>query len=333
MKKRKREDIDESLYNEKSLALLNIRDLRDLGRKLGVPSPTTKNKQELVGYILKIVYGEVEAERSVYGRPNTREFDINKCLSKIKRNSVMKPEDFWLENDDVIFESKVAAPTEDFDLSGQIEQRVFVEEDGKNYLRIHAFVETEHDIEVTNEFVKKFSLEIYDVVEVILNGDSFRIISINGVKVERRFESVTIEEDQIKGGTTNIFHHSTKEEIEKIILELDEHCKNINLQLMIFSQQNYENDNIKQVAFNENEGASICYKKLMHFVALCEKVALETEEFVMVIDDAEVVDRLLSSLDDDVQERIKKHLHDSISNIVSLGNVLCVYYLDKEITY
>ena len=37
--------IDENLYNEKSLYLLNIKELRDLGRKIGVPAPATlKNK-------------------------------------------------------------------------------------------------------------------------------------------------------------------------------------------------------------------------------------------------------------------------------------------------
>ena len=70
-------EIDENLYNEKTLFLLNIRELRDIGRKFGVPSPTTMKKQELVDYILKIVYGEVQTEtRSACGRPNVREFDI-----------------------------------------------------------------------------------------------------------------------------------------------------------------------------------------------------------------------------------------------------------------
>ena len=75
MKKEKK--IDENLYNEKSLYLLNIKELRDLGRKIGVPAPATLKKQDLVDYILKIVYGEVDTpKRSSFGRPNVREVDM-----------------------------------------------------------------------------------------------------------------------------------------------------------------------------------------------------------------------------------------------------------------
>ena len=75
-------------FYEKSLYLLNIRELRDIGRKFGVPSPTTMKKKELVDYILKIVYGEIEPPiRNACGRPNSREFDMNKYVDKIKKNT------------------------------------------------------------------------------------------------------------------------------------------------------------------------------------------------------------------------------------------------------
>ena len=86
MKTEKR--IDENLYNEKSLYLLNIKELRDLGRKIGVPAPATLKKQDLVDYILKIVYGEIDApKRSSYGRPNVREVDMNQYLTKIMKKT------------------------------------------------------------------------------------------------------------------------------------------------------------------------------------------------------------------------------------------------------
>jgi len=78
--------IDQMLYNSKSLGLLNIRELRDMGRKFGVPSPTTLKKDKLIEYILKIVYGEVATpSRSNYGRPSTRDFDMPKYIEKIKK--------------------------------------------------------------------------------------------------------------------------------------------------------------------------------------------------------------------------------------------------------
>ena len=84
----------ENLYNERNLFLLNIRELRDIGRKLGVVSPTTMKKEVLVDSILKIIYGEVKTEvRSAYGRPSVREFDINHYLEKIKKRSQLSPDD------------------------------------------------------------------------------------------------------------------------------------------------------------------------------------------------------------------------------------------------
>ena len=88
MKKEKK--IDENLYNEKSLYLLNIKELRDLGRKIGVPAPATLKKQDLVDYILKIVYGEIDApKRSSFGRPNVREVDMEHYLAKIKKKNLI----------------------------------------------------------------------------------------------------------------------------------------------------------------------------------------------------------------------------------------------------
>ena len=109
----KNANVDKSLYNEKSLYLLNIKELRDIGRKLCVPSPTTLKKQELIDYILKVVYGEIKPPaRSNYGRPNVREFEMDKYLEKIKRNSDLTDELLKVKLDDeyLIGALKVAAP-------------------------------------------------------------------------------------------------------------------------------------------------------------------------------------------------------------------------------
>ena len=51
---KKEKVLDKNLYNEQNLNLLNIRELRLIGRKLGVPAPATLKKQALVEYILKV---------------------------------------------------------------------------------------------------------------------------------------------------------------------------------------------------------------------------------------------------------------------------------------
>ena len=331
MGKQNKKDIEKVLYNERSLSLLNIRELRDMGRKFGVPSPTTKTKQELVEYILKIVYGEAKASESVYGRPHVREFDINKYIDKIQRKSVIEPSSLRLVINDSVYMSKVSEPAVDYDVGETIEQRVFVEEDGKYYLRIHAFVATENDIEVPENFVKKYKLENLDMVEIMFLGEAMKIVSINGVKVEHKFDELNLDGEKIKGGTSNIFHYSTKEEIDKEIKKLTNYCTNIKAKVYLFSTENCAD--ATTVVFDEKDNGSTVYKKLMQFVGLCEKQSFELEEFVMIIDRADLIDEQISSLEKDVVERIKKHLQETIQNIISAGNVLQVYYLDKEFTY
>jgi len=45
-------------FNEEELYKLNIHELRDIARDIGVSSPTTKKKEELIQKTLAIVYGE-----------------------------------------------------------------------------------------------------------------------------------------------------------------------------------------------------------------------------------------------------------------------------------
>ena len=57
-------------------------------------------------------------------------------------------------------------------------QRIFVEEENKNYLRQYGFIKSEGDIEISDDIKHKYQLENFDVVEVIISGKIFKIISI-----------------------------------------------------------------------------------------------------------------------------------------------------------
>ena len=331
---KKKEEVNKNLYNENSLSLLNIKDLRDMGRKIGVPSPTTKTKQELVDYILKIVYGEVEAPaRSVYGRPSVREFDMGKYLKKIEKNSVINPENFKLVLNGAGFESTLSSKPSAYDVGELIEQRVFVETEDGLFLRVHAFVETEDDLKVSKELAKRFGLENLDMVEIVLNHETFKIISVNGVKIETKIEGFEIKSQKVKGGSSHIFHFSTKEERKEEIKKIEQQCEENKVKLIVFSSQSDLNGKTQQVNFAEAETGSALYKKFMYFVALCEKTSLDGEEFVMLVDEAEKIDEAVESFEFDVSERIKKHLQETVQKIVSFGNVALMFKLEKVVTY
>lgn len=320
--------IDENLYNEKSLYLLNIRELRDLGRKIGVPAPATLKKHDLIDYILKIVYGQVDAPiRNSFGRPNVREVDINGYLEKIRRKSDVYDEVLSASFDDIDTIFKVASPDESSQ-TGVVEQRIFVEEENKYYLREYAFVKSEKDSEVSTEIKDKYNLENFDVVEIISSGKSFKIVSINGKVIN---DTKKLSED--KFGKKQVFHYSTKEEIKndiesQIQLALDEKAK-----VVVFSEQDYSKFDKTYVNVDKTQTTEKAYKQFMSFVNLCEKFVYDGENLVIITDESDYIESVINSFDSEVSSRIKKHLQTRINDFLALGNALLVYKLDEEVMY
>ena len=324
MKTEKR--IDENLYNEKSLYLLNIKELRDLGRKIGVPAPATLKKQDLVDYILKIVYGEIDApKRSSYGRPNVRDVDMNQYLTKIMKKTDVNDELINASFDDIESIFKVASPDESSKI-GKVEQKTFVEEDGKYYLREFAFVGTDRDNEVSFEQKNKFGLENFDIVEVIEGGKSFKIISING-KIVNQITNETNE----NMGKKQVFHYSTKEEIREEMLKSIR--ENQEMKVIVYSSDDYAGENVTYIKTDKTQETEIAYKQFMNFVNLCEKCVFEGENIVVITDESNFIENVIESFGDDSANRIKKHLHTRINDILALGNALLVYKKDTVAIY
>lgn len=324
MKTEKR--IDENLYNEKSLYLLNIKELRDLGRKIGVPAPATLKKQDLVDYILKIVYGEIDApKRSSYGRPNVRDVDMNQYLTKIMKKTDVNDELINASFDDIESIFKVASPDESSKI-GKVEQKTFVEENGKYYLREFAFVATDKDNEVSLEQKNKFALEEFDIVEVIEGGKSFKIISING-KVVNQITNETNE----NMGKKQVFHYSTKEEIREEILKSIR--ENQEMKVIVYSSDDFASENVTYIKTDKAQETEIAYKQFMNFVNLCEKCVFDGENIVVITDESDFIESVIESLDEDVANRIKKHLYTRINDLLALGNALLVYKKDTIAIY
>lgn len=83
--------IDKNLeFNDVELSKLNIHELRDLAREIGVISPTLKSKGELINSILSIIYGEVNVEvrKSGAGRPVRTKTKPSKLLFKIDEENL-----------------------------------------------------------------------------------------------------------------------------------------------------------------------------------------------------------------------------------------------------
>lgn len=325
---KKERKIDENLYNERSLYLLNIRELRDLGRKIGVPAPATLKKQDLVDYILKIVYGEVDAPaRNSYGRPSVREVDINQYLTKIMKKTDINDELIGASFDDIDSIFKVASP-DDSSKTGEIAQRIFVEDDDGLFLREFAFVESKNDIAVSKSIKEKYNLENLDVVEAILSGKSFKIVSING--------KLITNPKQLKNenlGKKQVFHFCTKDEIKDDILKQIEEAKTENLLVVVYSEDETHASGVEFVKVHKNISKQQAYKEFMALVNLCEKFVFEGENIMLITDESSFVEDVVESFDEDVSNRIKKHLQAKIDEFTELGNALLVYKQDAEVIY
>ncbi len=322
----------DNIYNKQSLSLLNIRDLRDMGRSLGVPSPTTKSKEELIDFILKIIYGEIESSaRTNRGRPNTRQFNMEKYVAEIEKRTIMTPSMLAEASEDFNFSLKLAAPKNMSET--QIKQSVFVEEDDGAYLRKHAFVKSEDDTPVSKEIQNKYGLENFDVVEFYEHLEMFKIVSINGKKVDGKLDGFSVMGHEFVCGGTQVFHLSTKEEIKNQIRQISDDCHQKGINAMILSANSCKYDNALHICFDENADASQIYKNVMQFVSKAEEFMYQNESVVAIIDDIEKIEYAIKTFDEEVKERIKKHLQSKKEQFAKLGNVLLVFRVETPVIY
>lgn len=325
---------DKLLFNERSLSVLSIKDLRDIGRKFGISSPTTMKKKELVDKILKIVYGEIAVPiRNTSGRPSVREFDINKYIERIKSKS-----SYGDELKDIKFGSEfgaymVSSPTEKYHSDDNILIRTFYADGEKLFLREKEFISSPDDIEISKSTAEKFGLENFDVVEIIKNENLFKIISINGEKVANKFDGLQVDGEAIQKGKYKDFYLRTKEEIDDSILSLIKNATASNVDVVTFSTKNYAEFGAESVVYAENEDEKSIYKKLIYLTNLCEKRLYESLDIIVIIDDMFFIEDFIQDLEEDVRERLKKYIISAKDKLLELENAICAFKIIDEVTY
>jgi len=331
-------NIDKNLYNEKSLYLLNIRELRDIGRKFCVPSPTTMKKRDLVDYILKVVYGEINPPiRNSCGRPSSREFNMSKYIDKINKNKDLTEQlkevrlDFD-EIEDSKFVLKVAAPKNQTYI-GEIVQRVVFMDEKSCQLRVRQFVESDDDISIDLAQAKVLKLENFDVVETVITSGGIKIISVNGKRLFKSIEPFEVCNENIAAGSRKVFHLRTKEKIKENIQKIKTACKEQQLKLVTFGTEDILEETEDSFIIQQSDSDSKKYKKFMMFVEYCKHLVYENKDFVVLIQEKTDVQHLIESLDLDVSQRAKQHLNEDVKNLVKLGNILLTFNLVHSVIY
>lgn len=340
----KKNMFEQSLFSEQSLYLLTLKELRIMGRNFGVPSPTTKNKKELVDYILGVVYGKVKVPvRNVYGRkPLGGGIDMDSCIEKLRKNSQLSDEFKSFSMTDENYSSfpasdnlgygKVSSPSGDYDTEDVLETRIYCLSNNKHKLKLKAFIDSPDDIEISESFAKKFNLENQDVVEISLRGNLIKLLSVNGIKKEDKFGELSVSGQQLTSAFSQVFYLRTKEEIKVEIKNLISSCAKSDLKAAIFSDSEYD-AGVIGVKYEETEDKTRIYKKLMNFAGLCEEAVLSGEDVVIIFEDEEWLKNVFSEFDTDVFMRLEKNLKEIFTKIIRLGNVLIAFNTLEECVY
>lgn len=325
--------IDENIYNEQSLSLLNLTELRSMARALGVDAPTLLNKTELIKQILDLVYGKYEKKsHKNSGRPSKADFDLERSVQKIRERSLSRNRALRAGIGEFdLGRAKVASPDEDINYfdTHLVETRIVKVRGSKYFISRYGFVDSADDRLLSGELAKRLQLEDMDIVEVVFEGDLFRIITKNGIKVAEDLQEFNIAGESIKGGQKKFFYLSTKEEVKREINKIIDKCAESGTKVYIFSEGDYSGRGVECVKCAEHGDSSVFYKQFHSFLEKCGQSIVNNELFVLLVEDMPQVEKIIGRLDSDIAERIKVHIQNVFTGFAKLGNMIITFRLEE----
>ena len=194
----------EGLYN------LNIHELRKLGSQVGVKSPSSLNKENLVDAIFSIVMGEIEPykQKDRRGRPQKATIEDVGAFSGYYGGDVGLMR---------VASGNIRQMQEQMqEAKNQIKTGTIVAKNGFLYVRKYPFIESEDDAIISKKIEKDYALREYDVLRYVLvnemapNKEVGQIITINNCPVSEfeillnRLEKVNTIGKPIKLGVQTI---------------------------------------------------------------------------------------------------------------------------------
>ena len=229
---------DDFGYSRDELLALGIYDLRQLGRDVGVCSPTTLKKEQLVDAILEVIYGEAPKRRigKGRGRPTRRADKPSKIfLDLIDRAASPKCETTFIYEDDneylnsgFTFASMVASPSMSYESEegeGLLKRGVVAVLAGGEYVvRKYRFVASNTETQINSELVAKYNLKDNDIIEYLEEDNKVvQIVTINGELISaitnceneeqvEEIEEVFVGDAKIAFGSSSVIFTDSKEQ-------------------------------------------------------------------------------------------------------------------------
>ena len=167
-------------FTKEKLEAQHLSTLREIGRQMGVKSPASKNKDQLIKNILGLQNKEIQPVfPSKRGAPTKMEVDLTKFYA---------PEENEFESVPVNkIQFKDKASTDSFTVEGVLEQHV----SGYGFLRVNNYESTVEDAYISSQNIKKYNLRRGDkvkaVAKIVRVGETAavqEVIAINGYEPE-----------------------------------------------------------------------------------------------------------------------------------------------------
>lgn len=193
-------------YSKEELSKLGIYDLREIGRKVGVQSPTIFKKEQLIEKILEIIYGNVSLKKEGVsrGRPSrSGQKSYQKFIDLIDKIEAPKVNSTFISDSGEEFNRsfaylsslsmKVASPSEIYRNDAEEKNELTLKKgvvckNGDSFVvRKLKFIESVCDAKIDNEMAERFGLQEDDIIDYFL--DEYNQVA-QIVKVNDKFVSI-----------------------------------------------------------------------------------------------------------------------------------------------
>lgn len=265
-------------FSIKNLNNMDIHTLRQFARQVGVNSPTSKKKHELVSSILDIITGKEipEYRNSTRGRP-AKNTDV-----KFKWTSIEKS--VFADNVFSYASMQAVSPSEEYKVEKK-QLGVLCKEDGNWQIKKYKYTSSDTDFYVNDTIVNKYKLKENDIVAYVKSIDGIQVTSVNGKQTIS--SDVEICGKKIKLNSKNILFVNTVEQKRGLLNGLESNGKVVFLPSspepyidspnILVIQSNYQKDEELINSFCASLDVALFYKSTG-----CS-VSLVADNFLLVI--------------------------------------------------
>lgn len=345
--------LDRSKHREMLIQNLGIFELRALGRELGVASPTTKRRDELIDLILDQIYSDDPTVRiSKRGRPFKKLTNLNDIMSDM--TGTTSPDALSFTTKPRKYEDVVCFAQEVPVFSHVVE----VEAGFKGIIRqapnVFYFLDFSADdavVYIPNELVKKYNLSAGDIIEVrarqINSQNQFLVTVVTRInflavydyqkKISKGTPIISNEklpygEFELFCGRRNMVGYDNNLYEDRRFLDFTEFCKDNGYKLITLSVNTSFEDHIMFSGVENMVNLTTVYgsvyddgfKRIVDAVALTERLVENGEKCVLFINDIVSIFDTLDLCYPNAEEK-NGHKEDAIivaKKLIALGRAL-----------